>query len=30
MALSEGLKGFVDFFTKSFNDRSEDDAFDCA
>ena len=28
MALSEGLKGFVDFFTKSFNDRSEDDAFD--
>ena len=28
MALSEGLKGFVDFFTKSFNDRSEEDAFD--
>lgn len=27
MALSEGLKGFVDFFTKSFNDRSDDDAF---
>ena len=28
MALSEGLKGFVDFFTKSFNERNEDDAFD--
>lgn len=27
MALSEGLKGFVNFFTKSFNDESEDDAF---
>ncbi len=27
MALSEGLKGFVNFFTKSFNDGSEDDAF---
>ena len=27
MALSEGLKGFVDFFTKSF-DRNEEDAFD--
>ena len=24
MALSEGLKGFVDFFTKGFNDREED------
>ena len=27
MALSEGLKGFVNFFTKSFNDGSDDDAF---
>ena len=27
MALSEGLKGFVDFFTKSFNDRSDEDVF---
>ena len=27
MALSEGLKGFVNFFTKSFNDGSEDEAF---
>ena len=27
MALSEGLKGFVDFFTKSF-DRSDEDAFE--
>ena len=27
MALSEGLKGFVDFFTKSFDTRSEDEAF---
>ena len=27
MALSEGLKGFVDFFTKSF-DRNDEDAFD--
>ena len=27
MALSEGLKGFVDFFTRSFNDRNDDDAF---
>ena len=27
MALSEGLKGFVDIFTKSF-DRNEDDAFE--
>ena len=27
MALSEGLKGFVNFFTKSFNDGNEDDAF---
>ncbi len=27
MALSEGLKGFVDFFTKSFDTRNEDDAF---
>ena len=26
MALSEGLKGFVDFFTKGFNER-EDDVF---
>ena len=28
MALSEGLKGFVDFFTKSFDTRNEEDAFD--
>ena len=28
MALSEGLKGFVDFFTRSFNDRNEEEAFD--
>ena len=28
MALSEGLKGFVDFFTKGFNDRNDDEAFD--
>ena len=28
MALSEGLKGFVDFFTKSFDTRSEEDAFE--
>ena len=27
MALSEGLKGFVDFFTKSF-DRNDEDAFE--
>ncbi len=27
MALSEGLKGFVDFFTKSFSDRNDDGAF---
>ena len=27
MALSEGLKTFVNFFTKSFNDGSEEDAF---
>ena len=27
MALSEGLKGFVNFFTKSFNGEGEDDAF---
>ena len=27
MALSEGLKGFVSFFTKSFNDGSDEDAF---
>jgi len=27
MALSEGLKGFVDFFTKSFSDRNDEDAF---
>ena len=27
MALSEGLKGFVNFFTKSFNDNGDDDAF---
>ncbi len=27
MALSEGLKGFVNFFTKSFNEGGEDDAF---
>ena len=27
MALSEGLKGFVNFFTKSFNDGSDDEAF---
>ena len=27
MALSEGLKGFVNFFTKSFNEGNEDDAF---
>ncbi|MBR2430797.1 cell division protein SepF [bacterium] len=28
MALSEGLKGFVSFFTKSFNDGNDDGAFD--
>ena len=28
MALSEGLKGFVDFFTRSFNDRNDEEAFD--
>lgn len=28
MALSEGLKGFVNFFTKSFNDGSDEGAFD--
>ena len=28
MALSEGLKGFVDFFTKSFDSRSDEDAFE--
>ena len=28
MALSEGLKGFVNFFTKSFNDGSDDGAFE--
>ena len=27
MALSEGLKGFVNFFTKSFNGENDDDAF---
>ena len=27
MALSEGLKGFVNFFTKSFNDGNDEDAF---
>ena len=27
MALSEGLKEFVNFFTKSFNDGSDEDAF---
>ena len=27
MALSEGLKGFVNFFAKSFNDGESDDAF---
>ena len=27
MALSEGLKGFVNFFTKSFEGGNEDDAF---
>ena len=27
MALSEGLKSFVGFFTKSFNDGSDEDAF---
>ena len=27
MALSEGLKGFVNFFTKSFNDANDEDAF---
>ena len=27
MALSEGLKGFVNFFTKSFNGEEGDDAF---
>ena len=27
MALSEGLKGFVSFFTKGFNDGSDEDAF---
>ena len=28
MALSEGLKGFVNFFTKSFNDGNSEGAFD--
>ena len=28
MALSEGLKSFVGFFTKSFNDGSDESAFD--
>ena len=28
MALSEGLKGFVNFFTRSFNDGSDEGAFD--
>ena len=28
MALSEGLKGFVSFFTKSFNDGSDEGAFE--
>ena len=28
MALSEGLKSFVGFFTKSFNDGSDEGAFD--
>ena len=28
MALSEGLKSFVNFFTKSFNDGSDEGAFD--
>lgn len=28
MALSEGLKGFVSFFTKSFNDGSDESAFE--
>ena len=28
MALSEGLKGFVNFFTKSFNDGSDEGAFE--
>ena len=27
MALSEGLKSFVGFFTKGFNDGSDEDAF---
>ena len=27
MTLSEGLKGFVNFFTKSFNDGNDEDAF---
>lgn len=27
MALSEGLKGFVNFFTKSFNEGNDEDAF---
>ena len=27
MALSEGLKGFVNFFAKSFNDGEGEDAF---
>ncbi len=27
MALSEGLKGFVNFFTKSFNEGGDEDAF---
>ena len=27
MALSEGLKGFVNFFAKSFNDGESEDAF---
>ena len=29
MALSEGLKGFVNFFTKSFNDGSGGEDADC-
>ena len=28
MALSEGLRSFVDFFTKSFDARNEEDAFE--
>ena len=27
MALSEGLKGFVNFFTRSFNEGNDEDAF---